>query len=61
MWMRMGMLALLAFLVLRETTRVHLMFLKSGKGLTYEEKEDLNRLLEMLVLISIGTPRRHRI
>jgi hypothetical protein len=61
MWMRMGMLALLVFLVLRETTKVHLVFLKSGKGLRYEEKEDLNRLLEMVVLISVGLPRRHQI
>jgi hypothetical protein len=61
MWMRMGILALLAFLVLRESTRVHLMFLKSEKGLTYEETADLNRLLEILVLTSVGLPQRHQI
>jgi hypothetical protein len=47
--------------VLEGTTRVHLIFLKLGKGLVQEEKEDLKKLLEMLVLISIRMPRGRQI
>jgi hypothetical protein len=54
MWMRMGLLALVAFLMSREMARVHLLFLRSEKDLGQEEKEELRRFMEITVLVVLG-------
>jgi hypothetical protein len=54
MWMRMGVLALVAFLMSREMARVHLLFLRSGKDPGQEEKEELRRFMEITVLVVLG-------
>jgi hypothetical protein len=56
-WMRMGVLALVMFISLREITRVHLLVLRLDEGSKEEEKEELKRLLQMSVLVILGKPR----
>lgn len=60
MWMRMFILALLAFVVLKETARVHMMLLGLEKDLEQEGKEELKELLEMVLLTLMRKSRRRR-
>jgi len=57
LWMRVGVLALLVFVILKDLTRAHLRMLRE-KNLDEDEKESLRELTKMVVLVGMGVPHR---